>query len=157
MSLLPQNHAFLISPNLRIVLVGLALVVYSAGFFAFYPNAITNTDEACYIRQAAAFSRGEVRVPSVHPVAGSPTEEVVSWYPPGLSALMTPAVKLWGWRGAFAVSWLSVIAVVLINGASCKTSRLPPMKSHREPEESVEQTACRLFSAGTSSASGFPA
>jgi 4-amino-4-deoxy-L-arabinose transferase-like glycosyltransferase len=111
------------------ILVGLVLAVYSAGFFAFYPNAITITDEACYVRQAAAFCRGEVRVPLTHPITGVTADKVVSWYPPGLSAMMTPAVALWGWRGAFVIPWLAVIAVVLVTARWLADQKLNPLFS----------------------------
>jgi hypothetical protein len=89
------------------------LLLYSIGFLVFYPRASTNFDELSYVRQAAAFAAGHTAVDTVNPFTGSHQQVFPYDYPPGTAAFMTPFVWLGGWRGAFLLGLVSVLACVL--------------------------------------------
>ncbi len=92
-----------------------AAVAYTAGFLAFYPDAVGVTDEASYLRQAVAFSHGETSVEERDALRGGTRRVPPSFYPIGTSALQAPFVALWGgWRGGYLLSLLSVLATLAI-------------------------------------------
>lgn len=102
--------------NIRwdLALVWAALALYACGFLYFYPNALTNSDEVAYVRQAVAFSSGHATVERVDPFSGHPTWIHPSQYPAGTSSLMAPFVWLAGWRGAFLLGLLALCGCTLI-------------------------------------------
>ncbi len=95
-------------------IVWAVLLLYVAGFLGFYPRGLTNFDEVSYVRQAVSFAAGSATVDVVDPFTGRHHREHPSDYPAGTSALMVPFVWLAGWRGAFLLGLLAMIASVLI-------------------------------------------
>ncbi len=95
-------------------LVGFALVLYAAGFCAFYPSFIVNADESCYVRLATALSRGENTVPALNPETCVAERVHPSHHPAGVSLLQTPFVFAGGWKAAPLLSLLSLAATMLL-------------------------------------------
>jgi hypothetical protein len=93
--------------------VWVVVLLYAAGFVCFYPKALTNFDEVSYVRQAAAFVSGSATVDAVDPLTGLHQRVNPSDYPPGTSTLMIPFVWLAGWRGAFLLGLLALVAATL--------------------------------------------
>jgi hypothetical protein len=87
-------------------------LLYVIGFFWYFPNALTNYDEVCYVRQAVAFASGHSTVSVLDPLTGLKGQVFPSNYPPGTSALMAPYVGLAGWRGTFALGLLALGACI---------------------------------------------
>lgn len=99
----------------RIVLAVCAL--YALAFLVFYPNAITNDDEAMYVRHAQIMLEGRASVvPRLDALTGESVDHVVSRYPVGTAAMMVPFVALAGWKGAFLVPLLCLLGAVLVTG-----------------------------------------
>ena len=97
--------------GMRTVWVTLAL--YAAAFLCFFPKAITNYDEAFYVRQATAFSAGHATIDVVDPLTGGRRAALPSYYPLGASILMAPLAWAGGWRAVFLLGLITaVIAVV---------------------------------------------
>ena len=90
------------------------LAVYVVSFGIFYPEIVTNDDEAMYIRQARLALEGPPVVSQVDPMTGEPHSFFVSTYAPGTAMVMAPLVELFGWRGAFLVPCLSLVAAVWV-------------------------------------------
>jgi hypothetical protein len=90
------------------------LLLYTASFFAFYPDVATADDEAIYLSQARLLVLGATRVTKIDAFTGAAVELEPSQYPVGTAALMAPFVALFGWRGAYLVPLLSVIGAVLL-------------------------------------------
>jgi hypothetical protein len=107
----PRTGDAWFSKPMRIVWV--VLLLYAAGFFCFYPKALTNFDEVYYVRQAAAFSHGSSTVDITDAYTGAHHRLHPSDYPPATSAVMTPFVWVAGWRGAFALGLVAIGACVL--------------------------------------------
>jgi 4-amino-4-deoxy-L-arabinose transferase-like glycosyltransferase len=95
------------------LIVWCVLAVYAIGFAFFYPVALTNYDEVSYLRQAATFAAGSTTVDTIDPATGLHRKVHPSDYPPGTSALMTPFVWIVGWRGAFLLGLVALLAAVL--------------------------------------------
>ncbi len=107
-------------------LLFLPLLVYGLTLAATWPSAALVVDEQSYLTAAAAFAEGDK---TLHRWALAPLREVTepaSRYVPGLSALMTPVVALFGWRGAFAVPLLGLLLGVLATTRLLRAQRLPP-------------------------------
>ena len=97
----------------RLVLIGCA--AYAIGFALFYPQAITNDDEAMYLRQTQLLLEGRQSIQVTNAVTGETLTHDPSKYPVGTAALMAPWVALWGWRGAYVVVLgVLVVEVVLL-------------------------------------------
>jgi hypothetical protein len=90
------------------------LAAYLIAFAAFYPNVITITDEAAYLRQAAALADGHTVVLAPNAFTGRAEPIQVSNYPPGTSLLMAPFIALGGWKAAFVLGALCLAATVLL-------------------------------------------
>jgi hypothetical protein len=90
------------------------VLLYTMGFVWFFPKALTNFDEVSYVRHAAAFAAGRVTVDSVDPYTGEHRSIIPSSYPAATSALMVPFVWIAGWRGAFLLGLVAVLACTLI-------------------------------------------
>jgi hypothetical protein len=110
-SSLPGTDDAWFSKPMRIIWV--VLLLYAAGFFCFYPKALTNFDEVYYVRQAVTFSHGSSTVEITDAYTGAKHRLHPSDYPPATSAVMTPLIWLAGWRGAFALGLLAIGACVL--------------------------------------------
>ena len=95
-------------------LVWIALAVYCASFFAFYPSIFTVVDESAYVRQGAALANGSLTVAEIDPLTGTETHTRPSEYPIGTSLLMAIFIKPLGWKGAFLLPFISFVAVVLL-------------------------------------------
>lgn len=94
--------------------VWLALFAYVLAFALFYPQVLTVSDEASYMRQAFAWSRGQTTVEILDPSTLEPAPVIPGDYPPGTSLLMAPLMAAGGWRAGFLLGPLSVCVVVLI-------------------------------------------
>ena len=97
--------------------LSIVLIVHSAAFFAFYPQAWLVHDETFYVRQAAAFAQGRATLELWDPARQAFAAKLASPYPPGTSLLMALPVRLFGLPGAFLVSWLSSLLLVLATSA----------------------------------------
>jgi len=91
--------------------------LYALAFLAFYPNAVTNDDEAAYLRHARIIVEGRASaVIKLDALTGEPVDHVVSRYPVGTAAMMAPFVAAAGWKGAFFVPFLCLMGGVLVTG-----------------------------------------
>ena len=90
------------------------LAVYALFFALFYPAAITNDDEAAFIRQAEMLADGKLVVSVIDPLTDGQVDWRPGGYAPGTSLLAAPFVWLAGWRGSFLVPCLSLLAAVLL-------------------------------------------
>jgi hypothetical protein len=97
--------------QMRIVWV--VLLLYVAGFLAFYPRGLTNFDEVSYVRQAVSLASGSSTVDSVDAFTGQHQRLQPSDYPAGTSLLMVPFVWLAGWRGVFLLGLLAISACTI--------------------------------------------
>jgi hypothetical protein len=98
----------------RILLAVCAL--YTISFLTFYPRVITNDDEDAYVRHAHIVFQGKYKVEKLDALTGETSPDIVSRYPIGNAVMMAPFVALAGWRGAFLVPLLCLLASVLMLG-----------------------------------------
>lgn len=103
-----------------------ALAVYLVSFAIFYPNAVTNDDESQYLRQVTMVLEGHSSIVQVDAFTGEETELLPSTYPPGLASMMAPFVWLFGWRGAYVVPLLGMLAAVLFTGSILRREGYSP-------------------------------
>ena len=92
----------------------IVLAIYTIGFFVFYPRALTITDEALYVRQAAALAAGGTTVAVVDPLTGAETRVPAAPYPLGTALLLAPFVLAFGWQGSFVAALLALLLATLI-------------------------------------------
>jgi hypothetical protein len=92
----------------------IVLAIYTIGFFVFYPRALTITDEALYVRQAAALAAGGTSVAVVDPLTGAETRVPAAPYPLGTALLLAPFVLAFGWQGSFVAALLALLLATLI-------------------------------------------
>ena len=95
-------------------IIALLLMVYSFGFLAFYPRAITNIDEIYYLRQASMYSTGQTSVEKEDPVSGEMIEVKPADYPIGTALVMIPFVAAFGWKGGFLPSFIGFLLAVWV-------------------------------------------
>jgi hypothetical protein len=105
------------------------LAIYVVTMLAYYPDVITNVDEACYVAQADGFSRGTVRNHWQNPVEGLPRPYQPGEYPAGTSAVMAPFMFVLGWRGAFVVPLLALLGLVLCTARMIEREGRSPLYS----------------------------
>jgi hypothetical protein len=98
----------------RIVLAACAL--YALGFVAFYPNAVVNDDESGYMRQTLLVLEGTASIPKLNALSGETEDFYPSRYPSGTALSMAIPVAIAGWRGAYVIPCLSLLAGVLLLG-----------------------------------------
>ncbi len=103
------------------------IAIYVAAYAACYPAVISVDDEYLYILQAQAFAQGEVGLKVADPFTGSEVVLAPSPYPPGTSLLLAPFIKLFGWRGAYLVPLLSLMATVLLTASWLRKEGLSPL------------------------------
>jgi hypothetical protein len=96
----------------RIVLALAAL--YVATFAAFYPQAITVSDELNYVLHSRMILEGMDRIEKINPLTERPIELVPSRFPAGTALWMTPFVAMGGWRAAFAASCLALVLALAL-------------------------------------------
>jgi 4-amino-4-deoxy-L-arabinose transferase-like glycosyltransferase len=94
--------------------IAAVLVLYGLSLAAFYPSAITNTDETGYLYQAQLMLKGASTVTRVDAVTGAPVTEPPTNYSTGTAILMLPSIALFGWRGAYAIPFLSIAFSILL-------------------------------------------
>jgi len=102
-------------------------LLYAIGFLLFFPIALTNYDEVCYVRQAVVFASGHSTVSVLDPLTGLRNQIFPSNYPPGTSALMVPFVWLWGWRGTFAFGLMALGACIFFTARWIAESGRSPL------------------------------
>lgn len=90
-----------------------------------WPGATLIVDEVRYIAAGASFAEGETTVTRWYGPDLAPTDEPPSPYVPGLSLLMAPWVRLFGWRGAYAVPMLALIFGCIATWAWLRRERQP--------------------------------
>jgi len=90
--------------------------LYAIAFLAFYPNAITNDDEAMYLRHARIMLEGRASVVKLDALTGETVDHFPSQYPIGTAAMMAPFVAVAGWKGGFVVPFLCLMGGVLVLG-----------------------------------------
>ncbi len=95
----------------------LALAAYVLAFAAFFPTVLTISDEAAYMRQAAAFAQGRTTISQTDAATGEARQILPSDYPPGTSLLMAPLIALGGWRAGFLLGPLCCAGCVLLLAA----------------------------------------
>lgn len=88
------------------------LAIYVVSFAIFYPDIATNDDEAMYLRQARLALHGPPTATQIDPMTGQAHTFFMSTYAPGTAMLMAPLVEVFGWRGAFLIPCLSLLAAV---------------------------------------------
>jgi hypothetical protein len=88
-------------------------LIYLVGLLCFFPDVITQHDEARYLETAHAFSNGSRCVDEIDPLTGEVRCRWGSKFVPGTSALMAPFVALFGWRGAYLVPALALVVATL--------------------------------------------
>src|SRR5437868_13326085 len=93
--------------NIHMAWVAVCVALYLTSFAVFYPGAITVSDEADYVQQAAVFAQGHVTVEHVNPLNGAADSRLPSRYAPGTSALMALPARVFGWRAVFIVPAIS--------------------------------------------------
>jgi hypothetical protein len=96
---------------LRIVVAG--VLIYLIGLVLFFPDVITQHDEARYLEMAYAFANGSRCLDNVDPLSGEVSCVPGSRFLPGTAVLMAPPMALFGWRGAYLVSGLAIAAATL--------------------------------------------
>jgi hypothetical protein len=89
------------------------VLIYLVGLLCFFPDVITQHDEARYLEMAFAFANGSPCLDVVDPLSGEVSCSPGSKFLPGTSALMAPLVALFGWRGAYLVPALALAAATL--------------------------------------------
>ncbi len=94
------------------LVIAAALAVYVLGMLTFYPDIITNVDEWLYVRHAIAFANGDLNLVRLDVNDINPDRLIPGGYPPGTSALLTPFVYLFGWRGAYLVPMFALVSLV---------------------------------------------
>lgn len=99
-------------PDLVNRVVVVLLAVYVVSFAIFYPEIATNDDEAMYLRQARLALHGPPTATQIDPMTGQAHTFFMSTYAPGTAMVMAPLVELFGWRGAFVIPCLSLLAAV---------------------------------------------
>ena len=119
-------------PNLTLVqrpwlLVALALAAYVLAFACFYPTVLTISDEAAYMRQAAAFAHGNTTIAQADGATGELRQVRPSDYPPGTSLLMAPLAKLGGWRAGFLLGPACCAGCVLLLAAMLRREGRSPL------------------------------
>lgn len=96
---------------LRIVVAG--VLIYLVGLLCFFPDVITQHDEARYLEMAYAFSKGSPCLDDIDPLSGRVRCNPSGRFLPGTSTLMEPPIVLFGWRGAYLVPALALAAATL--------------------------------------------
>jgi hypothetical protein len=89
------------------------VLIYLVGLLCFFPDVITQHDEARYLEMAYAFSKGSPCLDDVDPLSGRVRCVPGAQFLPGTSALMALPVTLFGWRGAYLVPALALAAATL--------------------------------------------
>ncbi|MCB9740141.1 MAG: hypothetical protein H6747_12820 [Deltaproteobacteria bacterium] len=105
--------------------LALPLLVHLALCVLAWPGATLIVDEVRYIAAAASFADGETTVTRWHGPELAPTPRPPSLYVPGLSLLMAPWVRLFGWRGGYAVPMLALILGCVATWAWLRRERQP--------------------------------
>jgi 4-amino-4-deoxy-L-arabinose transferase-like glycosyltransferase len=96
---------------LAIVLAG--ILVYAAGYAAFYPTGATVDDEALYLGQTQLLiETGSVTAEKIDPLTDQRETFSPGDYPFGTVALMAPFAAAFGPRGAFLASFFSLVFAV---------------------------------------------
>jgi len=79
-------------------------------------SAISNKDEARYVRQALFYSEGKTAETEENALTGEFEAIRPGLYPPATSILMSPFVRVFGWRGTYVVPFLSLLLAVVMTG-----------------------------------------
>jgi len=87
----------------------LPAIAFILSFAATYPGVSVLIDETQYLRQAAAFSNGQILVEEVHPISGVSTQVLPSTYPPGTSLIASLFIFMGDWTTAF---WMPALALL---------------------------------------------
>ncbi|MCZ6464979.1 MAG: hypothetical protein O7A09_11645 [Proteobacteria bacterium] len=107
--------------------VGAAAGLYLLGFLIFYPAVPGVRDSVRYLEQAYAFSLGITCFEKIDPVEGDRRCARPAQYLPGTAATMAPFVWLFGWRGGYLVSALSLAAALWITALWLRGQRRSPL------------------------------
>lgn len=102
------------------------LVAYAVGFLLYPPRVLLIIDELGYVSQAVAFAKGALTIPGADPIFPPSPLRTASNYPPGTALLQAPFVAIAGWRGATALSALSLILATLITARWLRDSDYDP-------------------------------
>jgi hypothetical protein len=90
-----------------------AIVLYAAGYAAFYPHGATVDDEGEYLEQTLLWlETGSFAAEKVDPLTDRPQRFVPGDYPVGMIALMAPFAAAFGMRGAFLASFACLLLAV---------------------------------------------
>jgi hypothetical protein len=100
-------------PDRRLTIVVAGVLIYLVGLLCFFPDVITQHDEARYLEMAYGFANGAPCLDHVDPLSGEVSCTPGSRFLPGTAALMAPPVALFGWRGAYLVPALAVAVATL--------------------------------------------
>lgn len=130
-----QHDGFIDWPSLTcftgtdrpLIIVIAGALIYLVGLLCFFPDVITQHDEARYLETAHAFSNGSLCVDEIDPLTGEVRCRWGSKFLPGTSALMAPFVALFGWRGAYLVPALALVAATLCTGLWMRQAGRSPL------------------------------
>jgi len=103
------------------------LLVYIAGFCAFWPGDPTVIDEASYVRAAEAFAHGSTMVPMRDGLTQVEQLRRPSDYPPGTSLLQAPIVRLFGRHAAPLLSLVCFCLTALLLAHWLESSDRSPL------------------------------
>jgi hypothetical protein len=103
------------------------VLIYPAGLLCFFPDVVIQLDEARYLQMAYAFSKGSPCLNEIDPLSGEVWCKRSSRFLPGTSALLAPAIALFGWRGAYLVSALALAAATLCTALWLREARRSPL------------------------------
>lgn len=109
-----RSLPFFAPRNAKLALA-LLLVAYGTAFVAFYPPAITVSDEGSYLRQTQMILLGSRTIEQIDPFTGeaelfTPHDH----YPLGTALLMVPFVYLGGWQAGFWMPMLCTLLAVIV-------------------------------------------
>lgn len=95
-------------------IVAAIVIAYGIGFFSFYPQAVTNDDEAMFIDQARLIAMGATSVTKLDPFTGESSEYTAFQYVVGTASLMAAFMWAGGWQAGYLVPFLSLLTGVLL-------------------------------------------
>ena len=111
------------------IIILLVLLVYSIGFFTYYPTIPTISDETYYLLQGKIFSEGKITTAIVDPYTNEAYEKLGGHYPIGTSVLLAPLFYIGGIKGAYLFPLFCLILVVLVTAKWLSESGYSPLFS----------------------------
>lgn len=112
----------------RLVALAVPAILVIAIFAVTYPKAVSYADEAGYLGQAWTFRQGEVypsslgaRIVADRP---APNGARISYFPPGMAAVLAPIATEGFWPIGFLVGLMSLLAIWLAAVSICRVLKI---------------------------------